>query len=64
MATAGGVLTDGGPYSGYVIGLQVIDDFVDRLDSLLDAEVHLVVLAADVRRHLVDADILAQRSLP
>lgn len=64
MATAGGVLTDGGPYSGNVIGLQVIDDFVDRLDSLLDAEVHLVVLAADVRRHLVDADILAQRSLP
>lgn len=64
MATAGGVLTDGGTYGGDVIGLQVVDDFLDRLDSLLDAEVHLVVLATDVRRHLVDTDVFAQRSLP
>lgn len=52
MATARPTLTNGGAHGGDVVRLQVIDDILDRLDSFLDAEVHLVVLAADVRRHL------------
>lgn len=58
MATAETcTLTDRGAYGGDVIRLQVIDDVLDRPDSLLDAEGHLVVLAADVSRHLMDANI-------
>lgn len=54
-------LTDRGADGGDVIGLQVIDDVLHRLDSFLDAEVHLVVFAADVSRHLLGADVNARR---
>lgn len=51
------ILTDRGADGGDVIGLQVIDDVLDGLDALLDGEVHLVVLAADVSRHLRVANV-------
>jgi hypothetical protein len=45
-------LTDRGAYGGDVIGLQVKYDLLHGFETLLSGEVHLVVLTADVGRHL------------
>lgn len=46
-------LTNRGTYGGDVIGLQVVDDILDRLDTFLNGEVHLVVFTSNVSSNLM-----------
>lgn len=46
-------LTNRGTYGGDVIGLQVEDDILYRLDTFLNGEVHLVVFTSNVSSNLM-----------